>query len=355
MLQNLILATALAIAAGLVAEKTWAQAPAAPDKVTSGSGGFKPADAQATARDLSLQALGGGLAPSSQTVIYTAREFITMDPAKLRAEAIAVRDGKIVAVGSRAEVGAAAGKDARLDKRFDDKVAIAGFVEQHVHPVLAALAMNTKVISIEDWDAIDGFSPAVRDAKGYQARLKAAIAQHKDKSRTFLTWGYHHYFHGEISRATLNKLAPDFPVIVWHRSAHEFFLNDAALKKAGVDAAFVAGLPQSARDQLSLDKGHFFEQGAMAILGRIGPQFATAESFKAGLEYTVKYYHANGITLACEPGGFFSKPMQDAINAVYSGQDVPFNHCFMADGKTFAARNPADAAAMVKDSEQVLG
>ena len=143
MLQNMILATALAIAAGLVAEKTWAQAPAAPDKVTSGSGGFKPADAQATARDLSLQALGGGLAPSSQTVIYTAREFITMDPAKLRAEAIAVRDGKIVAVGSRAEVGAAAGKDARLDKRFDDKVAIAGFVEQHVHPVLATLAMNT--------------------------------------------------------------------------------------------------------------------------------------------------------------------------------------------------------------------
>ena len=33
-----------------------------------------------------------------------------------------------------------------------------------MHPVLAALTMNTKVISIEDWDAIDGFSPAVRNA-----------------------------------------------------------------------------------------------------------------------------------------------------------------------------------------------
>jgi len=47
---------------------------------------------------------------------------------------------------------------------------VAGFVEQHVHPVLAALNTKTKVISIEDWDAIDGFSPAVRDEKGYQDR-----------------------------------------------------------------------------------------------------------------------------------------------------------------------------------------
>jgi predicted amidohydrolase YtcJ len=309
-----------------------------------------------SAQTSSLNDLAGPLASRVDgTTIYTAREIITMDPNKPRAEAFAVRDGKFVAVGTRAEVGAAVGNDARLDRTFNDKVVIAGFVEQHVHPVLAALAMNTKVISIEDWDAIDGFSAAVRDEKGYQARLKKALAAHKDKSRTFLTWGYHHYFHGEMSRAKLSKLAPDFPVIVWHRSAHEFYLNDAALKKAGIDAAFVAGLPQSARDQLSLDKGHFFEQGALAILGKIGPQFATPESFKAGLEYTVKYYHANGITLACEPGGFFSKPMQDAINAVYSGAEVPFNHCFMADGKTFAARNPKDAAAMIKDSEQVLG
>jgi len=53
-------------------------------------------------------------------------------------------------VGTRAEVGAAAGKDARFDKTFSDKVVIAGFVEQHVHPVLAALTMNTEVILIED-------------------------------------------------------------------------------------------------------------------------------------------------------------------------------------------------------------
>ncbi|MGA8054713.1 MAG: amidohydrolase [Burkholderiales bacterium] len=305
-------------------------------------------------QDFSLQDLAGRVFQEPPATIYVAREFITMDPKKPRAEAVAVKDGKFVAVGTRAEVGAAVGKNARLDKTFNDKVVIAGFVEQHVHPVLAALAMNSKVISIEDWDAIDGFSPAVRDEKTYQAKLRAAIAAHKDKSKTFLTWGYHHYFHGEMSRALLDKLAPDTPVIVWHRSCHEFYLNSAALKKAGIDKAFIDSLPKSAQDQLSLQTGHFYEQGALAILGKLGPQFATPESFRKGLEYTVAYYHRAGITLACEPGGFFSKPMQDAINAVYSDTVTPFNHCFMVDGKTFAARNPKDPAAMIKDGEQVL-
>lgn len=312
----------------------------------------------AMAQTGSLQDLAGPLAlQPSPTVIYTAREFITMDTKMPRAEAIAVRDGKFVAVGTRAEVGAAAGNDARLDKTFNDKVVIAGFVEQHVHPVLAALTMNTKVISIEDWDAIDGFSPAVRDEKGYLERLKKALAGHKDKKAPFVTWGYHHYFHGEMSRAKLNKLAPDFPVIVWHRSAHEMFLNDAALKLTGIDEAVVKGLPKSAQEQLSLPKGHFYEQGAMApaIISRVGPYLASAEQFRKGLEFTRTYYHRNGITLACEPGAALSKRIQDVINLAYSDDATPFNHCFIGDGKSFNAIKPNDAASLLAETKKVEG
>ncbi len=302
----------------------------------------------------SLQDIGGLTSQLGPTTVYVAREFLTMDPKQARAEAIAVRDGRFVAVGKLADVRVTAGKDAKIDRTFADKVVIAGFVEQHVHPVLAALTMNTKVISIEDWDAIDGFSPAVRDPQEYQRRLKKAFDEHADKSKPFVTWGYHHYMHGEMSRQILNKLAPDVPVIVWHRSGHEFFLNDSALKLTSIDQAFMASLPKAAQDQASLEKGHFYEQGALAIMGKLAPFMASPSSFKNGLEYTVQYYHRNGITVCCEPGGFVSKPVQDAINAVYSGDEVPFNHYFMADGKTFAAQHPTDARAMVAGSEQIL-
>ena len=310
------------------------------------------------AQTASLQDVAGSLMRQpDDTIVYTAREFITMDPNKPRAEAIAVRDGKFVAVGTRAEVDAAAGKSARVDNTFGDRVVIAGFVEQHVHPVLAALTMNTKVISIEDWDAIDGFSPAVRDEKGYTERLKAALAAHKDKSKPFVTWGYHHYFHGEMSRDKLNKLAPDVPVIVWHRSAHELFLNDAALKLTGIDEAVVKSLPKSAQEQLSLAKGHFFEQGAMApaIISKVGPYLASAEQFRKGLEFTKTYYHRNGITFACEPGAALSKPLQDMINAAYSDDATPFNHCFIGDGKSFNAVKPGDAASLIAETKKVEG
>jgi hypothetical protein len=132
----------------------------------------------ATAQTLTLQEMSGIAGAPSEATIYVAREVITMDPSKPRAEAVAVRDGRFLAVGTKAEVEAAAGKGAKVDSTFADKVVMAGFVEQHVHPVLAALTMNTKVISIEDWDAIDGFSPAVRDEKTYQDKLAQSIAAH---------------------------------------------------------------------------------------------------------------------------------------------------------------------------------
>jgi predicted amidohydrolase YtcJ len=307
-----------------------------------------------TAQTPSLQDLGSLAAKPGTATIYTARTFLTMNVAQPRAEAVAVRDGRFVAVGTLAEVQAAVGKDARVDTAFADKVAVAGFVEQHVHPVLAALTMNTKVISIEDWDAIDGFSPAVRDPKGYQDRLKKALADHKDKTQPFITWGYHHFMHGELNRRILSTMAPDFAVIVWHRSGHELILNDAALTLTGIDEKLLAGLPKSAQEQSVYAKGHFFEQGALAVLGKVAPYLASPASFRNGLEYTVKYYHRAGITVCCEPGGFVSKPVQDAINAVYSGDEVPFNHYFMADGKTFAAQHPKDTKAMVAASEAIL-
>jgi hypothetical protein len=41
-----------------------------------------------------------------------------------------------------------------VNETFRDKVMIAGFVEQHVHPVLAGLTMPSVVISIEPWDTV---------------------------------------------------------------------------------------------------------------------------------------------------------------------------------------------------------
>ena len=304
------------------------------------------------AQAVSIQDSAALAAPaSSAATIYIAREFRTMDPAVPVAEAVAVRDGRFVAVGSLAEVQRAV-PEARIDKSLADKIVTAGFVEPHVHPVLAALTMAAHVLSIEDWDTTDGFSPAIRDERTYRAKLQAALKAHKGPA-PFLSWGYHHYFHGELTRAMLDKWAPDFPVVVWHRSGHEVFMNTLAMKKVGVDEAFVAALPEAARKQANLAKGHLYEAAFIGSVGKLAPIMASPEALKRGLEYSVRYYHQNGITFACEPGGIVSKPLQNMVNDVLSPDSVPFNHCFIADGKTFAGAKIDDPAAVLADTKAV--
>ena len=66
----------------------------------------------------------------SDTVVYSARKIITMNPSRPSATHVAVREGRIVATGSADELVV---NGARLDTRFADKVLMPGFVEGHSH------------------------------------------------------------------------------------------------------------------------------------------------------------------------------------------------------------------------------
>lgn len=310
----------------------------------------------AHAESLSFQDLFKGVPPPPEATIFVAREIITMDPDRPRAEAVAVIGDKIAAVGSAQDLKELAEKQGyRVDETFADKILIAGFVEQHVHPLLAALTMTSNVISIEDWDTTRGFSAAVRDEEGYRARLKEALAAHKN-DETFFTWGYHHYFHGNLSRSILDEMAPDFPVIVWHRSCHEFFLNTKALEKYKLDEAFIATFRKAAQEQTDFEKGHFYEQGMEDALPRLGVALVTEQRMIEGLEFTKDYYLRNGITIAAEPGGFLSKRVQDLANRSYGGDQTPFNHYFIPDGKTLSTLHlrKSGAETMIAETRKLL-
>lgn len=311
-----------------------------------------PAAAAAPVRAVTLQALSGLAEAPPQAIVYVARDIITMDPEQPQAEAIAVRDGRFIAVGSRKAVTAAAGPDARLDETFAGKVLLPGFIAPQVHPVAAALALGSTIIAIDDWTTAAGLCPAVRDPEAYQERLLHALADHhRGGSGVFLSFGYHQDFHGPMSRRLLDGLMPSAPVIIWHRAGRAFHLNSAALERTGIDAALVQGLGAEARDGIDLDAGHFRSHGALAILHRLAPLLATPAQQQRSLELTEAYYHRNGITTVCAPGGLASAPLRDAMEAVYADSATPFEHCFIPDGTALAARHPpttlAAAAALV--------
>jgi predicted amidohydrolase YtcJ len=285
-----------------------------------------------------LQDMGALLPTLPQATVYVARRVITMEPGSDGADAVAVIGDRILGSGPRAEVEARLGEQPYVvDETFADKVIIAGFIDQHVHPTLAALTLTLEIIAIEDWALPGGTAKAALTPEDYMARLTAAATALEDPVEPLLTWGYHHYFHGMVRRPELDAISTMRPIIIWHRSAHEFIMNAAALELIGITPEFVDGLTGSAREQASFENGHFYEQAAFAIGSKIGPLLSTPERLNEGLKLTRDYLHRSGITMGCEPGGVLSKSLQDAQNRILGGSDVPFRTHYLPDGKSLAA------------------
>ncbi|MEK8180813.1 amidohydrolase [Flavobacterium buctense] len=294
-----------------------------------------------------LQDMSGSMTAENQIVIYTAKEIITMDTARPKAEAVAVQNGKIIAVGTKEEVAKIVGdRKARLDKTFNDKVIVPGFIAQHDHPVLAALSMASEVLSIEDWELPNGTAAVVKDKNDFMTRLAAAEKKMEDKEEALVTWGYHPSFYGPLTRADLDKISTTRPVLAWLRSCHEVVMNTYAMEKNGVTADLIKSWGESPQKQSNFAEGRFWEQGMFAVAPKIANLLATPEKLEKGLYIVRDYLHSKGITFGNEPGGLLVKPLQDAVNSVMSSEEMPFRWSFIADGKTLCDK--------YKDDKQVL-
>lgn len=309
-------------------------------------GGLLALGAAAAQQAPSLQDLVKAADAAPAVVVYTAKEILTLDPARPSAQAVAVAGDRIVAVGTLDEVKAAVGRQPyTVDGRFAGMVVVPGFIAQHDHPLLAALTMTSDIIAIEDWVLPQGTSKAARNREEYLQRLAESNARLKDPNAVLLTWGYHQYFHGELKKADLDRISATRPIIVWHRSAHEFYLNTAAEKKYGVTREWFDKLSPSQKKQSDFANAHYWEQGAFAVMPLVATAIASPERLRDGLEFVESYYHANGVTLGCEPGGIASKKAQDAQNAVMSDPASPFRFYFIVDGKSITGAFPDDQVA----------
>jgi len=307
----------------------------------------------ASAVQPSLQDFSAALQSLPPIVIYQAKEVVTLDPTRPSARAVAVVGDRILAVGELDDLKAAAGgQPYTVNTQFADQVVVPGFIAQHDHPLLAALTMTSEIIAIEDWVLPDGTRPAARSRDDYLKKLAAASARMKDPNALLLTWGYHQYFHGKLAKADLDAISTTRPIIVWHRSAHEMYLNSAAEKKFGVTKAWFDKLPDSAKEQSDFANGHYWEQGWFALLPLTATAIASPERLRAGLEFVKAYYHANGVTLGAEPGGIAVKKAQDAQNAVLSDSSSSFRFYFIADGKSITGAFPDEKVG--EETEKLL-
>ncbi len=259
--------------------------------------------------------------PSPGIRVYTAN-VITMAPSQPRAEAVALQDGRIIAVGSLEAIQSElAGGGAVVDRQFSHKTLLPGFIDNHLHPSMAAVLLPMTFITPYDWQLADRDVVGVLGQEPYRARLIEAEAAIADPAQWMFTWGYHPYFHGTMSRAYLDTVSAARPIVVWHRSFHEVFANSAAISAMGVSQAQAAAHPH-----IDLARGHFYETALPVVFESLGPQILAPERFGAGMQLLRDTVHRGGITtIADMAAGIFDLQLEwPALKAVLDTPATPF-------------------------------
>ena len=289
----------------------------------------------------------------SMNTLWFGGPIVTMDEDQPRAEAVLSNSsGEIVFVGSLAA--AREQFPGAREHDLDDRTMMAGFIEQHLHPFLAALSLSIPVVAPEAWEIPGKTWPAATDATGYFARLVEIEATMDDPDEIFWSWGYNNFFHGELNRSMLDEISTSRPIAIWHRSVHEFFLNSAAIERFGIKQADIDVLGAEVIEQSNIEDGHFFEAGALLyLLPIIYPELGNAERFQAGLEQMVEMLHQNGVTAYNEPGAFIPEPMIPLYSSILGADSTPMYSFFIAESKTpyFAEGADGVLAAVEKMSD----
>ncbi|WP_407170666.1 amidohydrolase [Bradyrhizobium sp. ORS 111] len=159
-----------------------------------------------------------------------------MNPSRPAATHVAVREGRIVAVGTSEELNSIQGT---RDDRFQDKVLLPGFVEGHSH-IMEGVVWSQPYVGAGDRRSPEGrLVPGVRDIDAIIARLREAEAAMTDPNATLFAWGFDplHIGGRMLTRQQLDQVSTTRPIMVIHASFHIINVNTLVLERAELLAA----------------------------------------------------------------------------------------------------------------------
>jgi hypothetical protein len=165
--------------------------------------------------------------------IYTGGDIVTVNDQQPSAEAVAVKGGKIVAVGARADVEKAHKGATTLAVDLAGKALLPGFLDPHSHYISALTVANQANL----------YAPPAGPGKDPDS-IVAELLKFRDANKiapgeVIQAYGYDENVMPKgqlLNREHLDKAFPDNPVLVGHVSMHGAVLNSAALKKWGISA-----------------------------------------------------------------------------------------------------------------------
>lgn len=207
----------------------------------------------------------------------------TIDAVRSWAQAVAVRDGAIVRVGTDADVRELAGP-ATQEVALEGRMVVPGFQDAHIHA--SAGGLERIRCDLSGAHALDAYLDLVR-----------RYAESHPEEPWILGGGWAMYvFPGGVAgRAALDAVVPDRPVFLSNRDHHAAWVNSRALELAGVGAE----TPDPDDGRIERDEHGepvgTLQEGAMGLVERIVPR-PTLDEQRRGILEAQSYLHSLGIT-----------------------------------------------------------
>jgi predicted amidohydrolase YtcJ len=216
-------------------------------------------------------------------LVLTGGRIQTMDAARSWAGALAVREARIVAVGTDREIAAFVGSSTRVIA-LRGRTVTPGFQDAHVHPVHGGLGLLRCNLH-------DSFVAAE-----YLEVIASYARSHPDEAWIRGSGWYMAAFEGGTPmREELDRILPDRPAFLTSRDGHSAWVNTRALELAAVTAETTD--PGDGRIERGADgsPSGTLQEGAMDLVERHVPDDTPADLEEA-LRLGQAYLHSLGIT-----------------------------------------------------------
>lgn len=243
--------------------------------------------------------------------IFAAKRVITLDPSLPEATHIAVKDGRVLAVGSLSEIEDVG--EYTLDSRFENDYIYPGFVEGHSHALEGAM-WNYVYLGYfprhsPEGDLVEG----CQKIEEIQLRLLKE-AEKLEPNTPLVAWGFDPvYFEGKrLDRDVIDKVVSDRPVVIFHANLHLMTVNSAMIEQTNLaQHVEVEGVMVDEQGQLT---GELRELAAMhAVFEALGRSIFEEVASVSTLQKYARAASRTGITTITDLYNPLSEKGVDAL------------------------------------------
>jgi len=229
----------------------------------------------------------------SPDLIINNGKIITVDKDFSFAEAVAVKDGRIVAVGGKDEIEALKGANTKtLDLKGN--VLMPGINDSHLHLTWAVVSRPPYMLDL--------MYPMVKSIKDIREQVKEAVAKAKP-GEWILGGGWNQGVMEELvadlsrvpNKYDLDDISPDNPVWLYEFSRHTAFVNSKALELAGLTKDTKDPVGGSYHRGADGEPDGYLVETANAAIELVAPKYTTDQLIKAFHE-NISYLSQYGIT-----------------------------------------------------------